>query len=134
MSIHSRIQNNAQEIARLHQQMHAAIDRRSDGPKEQAQWQAVCREFHEAYQSLAFPGGPRDARHRLRAGDQNAIEYALAFLEVRPYFFRSGYMYKEYMRVLRNCPLTADQRSRHDILLAAYQQYRAQRRSAKGPG
>ena len=90
MSVHSRIRNNAQEIVRLHQKLHAAIARRGDGPRERALWLAACHEFHDKSEVLAFPGGPRTARDRLRAGDPVALEYALAFLEIRPYFFRSG--------------------------------------------
>lgn len=128
MSVHSRIQNNAHGIVRLHQELHAAIARRSDGPSSHALWQVACSNFHSRYDELAFPGGPRTARNRLRASDPVAIEYALAFLEVRPYFFRSGYMFKEFIRVLRKCPLSDSQRDRYNFVKAAYDVYRAQRK------
>ena len=133
MSVHSRIQNNAQEIVRLHQQMHAAVARRGDGPSEQALWQAACHEFHARYEELSFPGGPRTARDQLRAGDPVALEYALAFLEIRPYFFRSGYMFKDYIRVLRTCPLSDTQRDRYNVVKATYDVYRDQRKRRTRP-
>ena len=71
------------------------------------------------------------ARERLRAGDEQAIEYAIAFLEVRPYFFRPGYMYKDFMRVLRNCPLSVDQRKRYNQVRENYLVYRKKRRQTE---
>ena len=131
MSYHSRIQNNAREIVSLHQRLHEAFAHRDDNAQSHARWEEACAEFHRRYELLAFPGGPRNARDLLRAGDQEAIEYALAFLEVRPYFFRSGYMYKDFIRVLRNCPLSTSQRSRYEQLREAYQQYRTLRRTKR---
>lgn len=68
-------------------------------------------------------------RERLRAGEKEAIDYALDFIEVRPYFFRSGYMYQDFLRVLRNCPLSDSQRYRYDQLRARYDEYRKMRMS-----
>jgi hypothetical protein len=131
MSYQSRVQNNAREIVGLRQRLDDAIAHRGDDPQSLPRWEEACAEFHRRYELLAFPGGPRNARSSLRAGDQEAIEYALAFLEVRPYFFRSGYMYKDFIRVLRHCPLSTSQRSRHEELRDAYQQYRTLRRSKR---
>ena len=118
------VQNNAAEIVRLRKQILETLPYRDKGPKQLAEWSAACTEFHDQYESLAFPGGTLSARRRMRAGNQEAIEYGIAFLEVRPYFFRSGYMYQEYMRVLRNCPLSKSQRHRYDRIREKYMIYR----------
>jgi len=58
--------------------------------------------------SPLFPGVPAPARfplgyqgggasRRILYGDPEAMEAAICFLEVRPYFFRSGYMYKDIL-------------------------------------
>ena len=93
-----------------------------------AAWNHACSEFRNNYEALSFPGGTLGAQDRMRSGDNEAIEYAIAFLEVRPYFFRSGYMYQEFMRVLRNCPLSDSQRRRYDRVREKYLVYRAGRR------
>lgn len=124
------IQENARVIRRLHGRIHESFAHRDEGREQRAQWENACAEFHERYDALAFLGGVRDARARLRNGDHEAIEYALDFLEVRPYFFRSGYMYVDFMRVLRNCPLSDLERERYDRLYVAFQRFRKQRRES----
>lgn len=128
MNFKSLIQRNARKIAELHGRVHESVRRRDDGPEEREIWESACAEFHARYGSLAFPGGTLDARERMRSGDAVAIEYAVCFIEVRPYFFRSGYMYNDFLRVLKNCKLTEQQRVRYDRVRDAYLAYRRNRR------
>lgn len=127
MSFKSQIQQNARAISELHERIHQTFARRDDDKQSRELWEDACSEFHGKYAGLAFPGGTSDIRERLRAGDAVAVEYALDFIEVRPYFFRSGYMYKDFMRVLRNCKLSDAQRKRYEQLKAEYDEYRKQR-------
>lgn len=127
MSFKSRIQQNAHAITQLHERIHETFAHRDDNEQCRELWKDACSEFHNKYDGLAFLGGTSDIRERLRAGDKEAIEYALDFIEVRPYFFRSGYMYKDFIRVLRNCPLSDSQRKRYDQLKSRYDEYRRQR-------
>ena len=122
-SYRQQVERNSKEIVNLRRRIREA---RHFG--DEAEWRDACRDFHDKYELLAFPGGARGARHRLREGDANSIEYAIAFLEIRPYFFRSGYMYKEFMRVLRNCQLSDSQRKRYDFVREKYLLYRRNRR------
>ena len=128
MHIRQQIQRNAAQITALRKRIEETFTQRDSGPEQFSAWKLACRDFHDNYQALAFPGGAYNARHRMRAGDDEALEYAIAFLEVRPYFFRSGYMYQEFMRVLRNCPLSASQRTRYDRVRDKYLEYRKTRR------
>jgi hypothetical protein len=83
---------------------------------------AALRAYHEfvaSWNVLAFPGGYKNgALARIGAGDPEAMETALCFLELRPYFFRSGYMFKDILRKCRNAPLSAEQAKR----LAVYEE------------
>lgn len=131
MSFKARIQQNARVITLLHERIHETFKHRDDNASSRAVWENACAEFHKGYQELAFPGGTTNVRERLRAGDVEAIEYAIDFLEIRPYFFRSGYMYKDFMRVLKNCPLTLSQRIRFEAIRERYEQYRKTRSSSR---
>jgi hypothetical protein len=84
--------------------------------------------MHERYDLLAFPGGYSTAKERIAAGDADAIEAALCFVEVRPYFFRSGYMFKDLLRRLRHAKLSASQGDRLAVVLLAYEAWRATKR------
>ncbi len=134
MNPKSLIQRNAREIADLHRRVHESFRQRDGGPAERAAWTSACEDFHSRYEPLAFPGGTRSVRERLRACDTFAIEYALCFIEVRPYFFRSGYMYNDFLRVLKNCDLTELQRLRYDRVRDAYLAYRRRRRELQDGG
>ncbi|MDP1270927.1 hypothetical protein, partial [Klebsiella pneumoniae] len=71
-----------------------------------------------------FPGGFDGALQRLLEGDLVTIEAALCFLECRPYFFRSGYMFKDILRKAKKAPLSSEQRERLEHVVEAYRLYR----------
>ncbi len=113
------IQGIARRITVLHDRIHETFKKRDDGPEARAEWSQACDEFHRQYDGLAFPGGYEAGLEKIRAGDSRAIEDALAFVEVRPYFFRSQYMRKKLMRRLKHAPLTPRQSERFQTALAA---------------
>ena len=78
------------------------------------EWKEACEEFHARYDGLAFPGGYQrgGALYRIAYGDADTMEAAICFLEIRPYFFRSGYMFKDILRKCRRAPLSSAQASR----------------------
>jgi len=113
-----RIRKNAEEIVRLHLRIGATYERRSESPQKMQAWEQACAEFHARYDGLAFPGGYQGgaALTRISYGDPEAMEAALCFLEVRPYFFRSGYMFKDILRKCRRAPLSTDQVARLKVI------------------
>lgn len=128
VGLKSQIQRNARLIAELHQRVHETVRERDVSASRRKAWVDACSEFQARYDALAFIGGVSTARDRIRSGDAMAIEYALCFIEVRPYFFRSGYMYKDFLRVLRNIELSPQQRVRYERVSEAYAEYRRSRR------
>jgi len=122
------ILSNAEKINRLHASVHETFKHRESNEDAQLEWEAACSEFHAAYDSLAFPGGADGALERITGGDFTAIEAALDFLECRPSFFRSGYMYKDFMRKLKHAPLKPDQKARYDVVATKYQEYKSTRK------
>ena len=106
------IAKNGGEIARLHSAMHEKHRLRNQSTEAHNAWIHAAEQFRSRYDSLAFPGGYDGALDRMLVGDEFAIEAGICFLELRPYFFRSGYMFKDILRKLRKAPLSAQQQAR----------------------
>ncbi len=123
---------NAEEIQRLHKRIHQTVRHRYKSPEETDRWKTACKEFHSRYDKLAFPGGYSSAIARITAGDSEAIEAALCFVECRPYFFRSGYMFKQLLPKLKRADLTLSQTTRLEKVVSAYATWRAERRFSHG--
>jgi hypothetical protein len=118
------IRESAQEIVRLRgriDELRAQIDH---GEERRNAWRDACSEFHARYNQLAFPGGFDGAYERILEGDPIAMEAAICFLEVRPYFFRSGYIYKDLLHECKRAPLSPEQRARFIDLIERYGEYR----------
>jgi hypothetical protein len=113
----------AVEIRRLHGRVRETFAARS-GKAGLAAWQSACAEFHERYHALACPPGWDRLVHGLDAGDDEAIDWALSFVEIRPYFFRSGYMYRDLVRRLKRAPLDDSRRARWDAFHERYRRWR----------
>jgi hypothetical protein len=113
------IQENAKRVTELHDRIHQTVKRRDSSPEARAEWSRACDEFHSQYDALAFPGGYAAGLEKIQAGDTCAIEDALAFLEVRPYFFRSQYIRTKLTRLLKHAQLTARQTEKFQRALEA---------------
>jgi len=100
---------NAVEIVCLHSRVRETSKRRDESAQRRQAWQLACTELHERYNDLAFPGGYDDALERIESGKAQAMEAAICFLELRPYFFRSGYMFKDILRKCKRAPLSPQQ-------------------------
>ncbi len=86
------------ECARLHGQIRSTFKEREETDEKRYAWTQACAEFHARFDQLSFPGGYSTAADRISRGDAEAIEAALIFLELRPYFFHSGFMFKELIQ------------------------------------
>jgi hypothetical protein len=124
------IMANAEEITRLHKRIHETLRHRYKSKEQTERWETACKEFHARYDLLAFPGGYSTAKARIIAGDSVAIEAALCFVECRPYFFRSGYMFKEFLPKLKRADLSQSQSERLKGVLLAYDAWKATKRAA----
>ena len=116
------IQENARRVTELHDRIQETVKRRDSSPEARAEWSRACAEFHGQYDQLAFPGGYTTGLKKIQAGDSRAIEDALVFLEVRPYFFRSQYIRTKLKRLLKHASLNGRQTERFQTALAADKQ------------
>jgi hypothetical protein len=117
----------AQEVSRLHARIHETFKTRGNSSKDRDTWASACREFHARYNELAFPRGYEGAEARIVAGDSETIEAALCFLELRPYFFRSGYMYQSLLRKMKRAAVTKDQAERLQVVLDRLNEWRTRK-------
>ena len=130
--IKSHMLENAVEITRLQTRINDKFAQRDRGQEQRNDWSQACDDFHNRYDQLAFPGGYGGALDRIRSGDSETIENALCFLEARPYFFRSGYMYKDILRVTKQASLEGNQAARLQSILQAIAAWRARKDSPNG--
>ncbi len=128
----SLIQTNAAEITRLHSRIHETFEQRDRNPEKRREWQRACEVFHSRYNELAFPGGFDGALDRMLAGDPETLEAAICFLELRPYFFRSGYMFESILRKAKRSPLNQEQATRLQHVIQALAAWRASKAAANG--
>lgn len=118
---------NAEEVVRLHSRIHETFKARGTSRAAHDAWAEACKEFHARYDNLAFPGGYAGAEARIEAGDAFAIEAALCFLELRPYFFRSGYMFQSLLRKMKRAAVTKQQSERMGIVLQRLAEWRSRK-------
>jgi hypothetical protein len=121
------IRDSAATLRRLHARVHETLARRDESPERWREWEEACEDFLTRWDWLAFPGGYALGLQRLKAGEPNAVEAALCFLECRPYFFRSGYMYAKLMKLMKRTELTEAQDERFDAVLVRDDLWRLRR-------
>jgi len=119
---------NALELCRLKEEINDTFKLRNLSDEHERKWKLTCSYFQTRFNVLAFTGGYSGALDRIAAGDPTTIETALCFLEARPYFFRSGYMYKDILRMAKRAALPDSQASRLATIVSAYEAYRISRR------
>jgi hypothetical protein len=121
------IRRNERELQRLHKRIHESVKHRDESEEKRLEWSLACEEFHTRIDSLAFPGGFSGVYERITAGDPTTIDAALSFLEIRPFFFRSGYMWKDILRKCKRAPMSVEQAERFATILAKYRHWRQNR-------
>ncbi len=121
-------QRNAREINRLHERIHATVKTRDDNQEAWEAWSNACSDFHEQYDQLAFPGGLDGAYDKILEGDKITIDTAITFLECRPYFFRSGYIYQQLIRKLKRAQLEGHDKKRFDQFMIKHKEYKSRKK------
>lgn len=126
---------NAAELQRLYRRIHETHVRQDESPEGRHEWYQACEEAHSRYAELWLPGGPYpNFLERLVAGEYEMVEVALCFLEVRPYFFRSGYHWKTIFQKCKRAPMSADQLERFKTIRQRYDEWRKLRKESSERG
>jgi hypothetical protein len=120
----------AAEITRIRSRIRETFARRSESPQKWKDWKRACEDCHNGHPKLSWPV-PYHGKNWLEAissGEEPAVEYALCFLECRPYFFGSGYMYKDILRKCKRAPMSPEHAERFRVILEKWDAYRRSRR------
>jgi hypothetical protein len=121
-----QILEHAVQLRQAQALVRETFDNREAGPAQHKAWEDACYAFHISYgKAMAVYDG--DLQADLKEQRPEAIEFALSFLECRPYFFRSGYLWKEILRWVKRLPMRQSQAKRRDTILERYAAYRADR-------
>ena len=120
------IKRNTIEINRLKKRIDEAytILKTQKNPDAHEKWSQACDEFHKKYPHLAYWQGIEDYKKELKSRNSDAIEYYLCFLETRPFFFRSGFMFNNLMKIFNNIELSENHKKRYDLVREKYFQYK----------
>ncbi len=116
----------------MHSRIKETVALREKSEHKRHEWERACEAFHSKYDSLAFPGGFSGALDRIIAGDPYTMEAAICFLELRPYFFRSGYMFDSILRKAKRAPLTKEQAARLQHIIQTHAAWRASKDAVSG--
>lgn len=92
------------KLNQLHRRVHETHSLRHQGNTGFRDWEMACREWH-SYQSPLDELWLDAFRQRVRAGEAEALNEAILFLEVDPWFFRSGYLKEKLLQSLKSAPL-----------------------------
>lgn len=133
-SIQVTIKKSERMINHLHGLIHSTFAKRDDSKTHYKHWENACAEFHDKYDSLVFSCGEYQGERGLIklltcSGIEDdcaeyAREFAVSFIELRPYYFRSGYLYKKLLRKLKYAPLSPQQHTCYQKVKKGYRQYR----------
>jgi len=108
VSDYDDIKKQTGQFGGLHQRIHETFQRRSESREAWAAWEQACRDFHSYESPMRFIESA-DGRKRLREGDPALVEHSVAFLELDPYVFRSGYAKAAIIRCIKRLPFTQAQ-------------------------
>ena len=125
MNVQTIIERHSATLRHLHEEVREAAQRRSESAEAQQRWQQACNEWHQRYDELSFPGGIREGLKKVEAGDLDAIEIAIMYLELRPFFFGAQYQRVAYTKRLKRLSLPPELKARFDAAMERLRAWRA---------
>jgi hypothetical protein len=95
----------AAQIEAAHAEIHRTLVTRDRDQKSRLEWEKACDAFH-SFQSPLDPFIDR-ACGTGRYTDKEILEFVVCFLEVDPWFFRSGYLKQVFLTRIKRSQLDA---------------------------
>jgi len=94
-----------------HERIHATVSKRDESASAWKAWEDAARAWHAVRHPTERLWGDKFLSD-LRASERSAIEDAILFLEVDPWYFRSGYLKERLIRGLKAAKLSEQDRRR----------------------
>jgi hypothetical protein len=100
----SQIAAFASKEKQLNDAIHRTFPFRDCGKKKRFQeWSDACEAWH-SYQSPLEKFWSDEFKSLVQSGDRSAINELITYLEVDPYYFRSGYLKGRLARIIKGSP------------------------------
>ena len=93
------------------ERIHQTFAARAKDPAANAAWEEACHVWHGTRLPADYLWSGEFGQ-RVRSGDREAVKDAVLFLEVDPWYFRSGYLKERLIDGLKRAPLTEHDRER----------------------
>ena len=87
---HEIIRRDSAAYRELHRKIHETVVHRDESREANQVWRAACEAFH-SFESPMFEVFTESGQALLKTGDGGMVDWAIAYLEVDPFHFRSGY-------------------------------------------
>ena len=110
--------DEAAKLNELHEKVHESYSYRGKGAKGYRVWEEACKLFHK-YES------PLDeylekACSAKKYDDNDLLEFVVQFLELDPWFFRSGYLKQIFLTKIKRSNISETMKSRlRNVLMDA---------------
>lgn len=105
MLTRNQILNDEHTSNAQHQQIDQTYAKRNESESAWQAWVDACETWHDSILASDFLWND-ETRQKIRKGDREAIEDTLLYLEVDPWYFRSGYLKEHIISSLKQAPLT----------------------------
>lgn len=93
------------------QRINETCEKRDESKAGFEEWEKACSEWHQSEHAVDYLWED-ETRERLRNGNSDVVEDVLLFLEVDPWYFRSGYLKERLLDALRQVQLTERNQAR----------------------
>ena len=113
---HEIIRRDSEAYQALNRNIAETFQHRDESPDGFKAWEAACDAFH-SFESPMFELITDEGLARLSAGDPELVDWAIAYLEVDPFHFRSGYYKSWFIRRLKRLPLTPEKKERLRVVV-----------------
>src|SRR5881409_3639900 len=98
------IRRAERDLNALHDRIYETLPFRSKSDVDRGKWREACTAFR-AYRHPALEFWRPDVLEKVRSGADGWRSDAILFLEVDPWFFRSGYLKQKLLRALKGAAL-----------------------------